>query len=71
MAMKKSRIILIVFLLLVAVVVVISQLGQRIPSQTVLRLEIQQAVQLRAARSRLRPGALRRQHDREQTREGE
>ena len=41
MAMKTSRIVLIVFLLLVAIVVVISQLGQRVADKTVLRLEVQ------------------------------
>jgi protease-4 len=41
MAMKTSRIVLIVFLLLVVVVVILSQLGQRVPSHAVLRLEIQ------------------------------
>ena len=41
MAMKASRIVLIVFLLLVVAVVILSQLGQRVPSHAVLRLEIQ------------------------------
>ncbi|MGH9777398.1 MAG: signal peptide peptidase SppA [Candidatus Acidiferrales bacterium] len=41
MAMKTSRIVLIVFLLLVGIVVVLSQLGQRVADKTVLRLEVQ------------------------------
>ncbi|HXE74321.1 MAG TPA: signal peptide peptidase SppA [Candidatus Xenobia bacterium] len=40
MAMKPSRIILIVVLLIIAIVVAVSQLSQRVPEKTVLRLEV-------------------------------
>lgn len=45
MAMKPSRIILIIVLLIIALGVAVSQLTQRVPDKTVLRLEIQGRVE--------------------------